>query len=121
MDGIPPWAVKGAPVVCIDNEGAPELELRGKYTIDQAFVWWDGPSVQLVEVEPDWAYYIGFRFSRFRPAISQSQDLAKFHHLLTPTPEERLDALLSDLNDQWEDEEVQAAMLARDAANGRCF
>ncbi len=82
----------GMKVICIDNHGASQLALNGKYTIkaihdDECAVKWRGKlvimaSVWLYEAEPEGGYH-GFAIARFRPAVDRKTDISVFKKLLT--------------------------------------
>lgn len=103
MSGIPSWCRKGVAVECIDDVGifdgdsaygherGPMLGLT--YTIREALLP-DGetPCVLLEEIEnPPEIYAFGvhefmFKASRFRPLISQADDLAAHFDQLLQVP-----------------------------------
>lgn len=102
-----PWAVPGAKVVCVDDrpvmiEGEyHNIFSRGKtYTIESVQVERLGQvngrnprnkvTLSLREVTR-WGKAEGFGVCRFRPLITQADDVAKFAWMLTDT-KERVDA-----------------------------
>lgn len=97
--GIPSWARVGAKVVCIEG-GDPECAAHTMFGLDwpktsevvtvvRAFINpWNVPVLHLKEYpSPDERY--GWDIARFRPLITQSDDIsAHFAHLLdTSAPE----------------------------------
>lgn len=52
---------------------------------------------------PDARHEQGFLIDRFRPLITQQDDVELFRHLLSPSPLERLDLLAERLNELAED------------------
>lgn len=90
------WAKPGVKVVCIDASpnrygDSCGLVLRGIYTVKGKSKT-DGYGVKgvfLEEVDAPYSFAgYGFKVSRFRPLVTktQEQDVAKFRHLLTPSP-----------------------------------
>ena len=90
MSDLPSWARVGAKVVCVDA-GPRRLTAGGVYTIRQVVVGAidaDGApyvGVHLEEIQRTPYRDIGvvpFDIARFRPLVSQSDDIALFtHHL----------------------------------------
>lgn len=103
------WAKPGAKCVCIDNTRHPQLNIGQTYTI--VAVESDDPSVlqagtyagskvlvELAEVK-NWSAKPSYAVERFRPIITQQDDVERFRHLLSPSPLQRLDLLASNLNE----------------------
>jgi hypothetical protein len=101
-----PWAVPGAKVVCVDASTVPgeiwkngDCPVKGAtYTISD--VWVDNSGSLVLEFvekqrslksEQAFGYRVGYNVRRFRPLITQADDVAKFAHLLTTT-KEKVDA-----------------------------
>lgn len=91
------WARPGVKCVCVDdgpcrNSGLQTGLRKGDvYTIRKTLgADLDGfDGVTLVEIEAPFEWNgLGFTSNRFRPLtpISQEQDVAKFRHLLVPSP-----------------------------------
>jgi hypothetical protein len=97
------WARPGVKCVCIDAKPRPGTEWRGDaptlnavYTIRSIFVGpYGGLSASFVELErsdSSKANYpgqlVGYYIERFSPLVTKTlaQDIAKFRHLLTPSP-----------------------------------
>lgn len=96
-----PWAVPGAKVVCIVTRpawtsaarsglGAPQI--GNTYTVREVVILNGIPRLRFVEIvnpitewkdHPEPAEAM-FSVKCFRPLITQSDDVAKFTHLLTP-------------------------------------
>ena len=96
MSDLPSWARVGAKVVCVNDAPLPgtfwnaDGPKRGsQYTIKRIFVgprgFWSADFDELVRSASAKQKYgpdIGYRLDRFRPLVSQSDDLALFtHHL----------------------------------------
>lgn len=96
MSGIPSWAVKGAKVVCVDatpNQFGVLLTKGDVYTVRGISVMdtYGENGLLLEEVSTGGAFSwngeeVGFAFRRFRPAITQSDDISTHfsHHLHAP-------------------------------------
>lgn len=81
------WAKPGVKCVCIDADPkggiGHTLVHQSVYTIDGVFELRGTPGVWLVEVRSEHETG-GFRLERFRPLITEADDLALFtHHLNT--------------------------------------
>ena len=79
----------GQKIVCVDDRGVTNAVKGCVYTVLSIAPFTDingKPGVQLVEIKPltHPTYYVAHRF---RPLISQSDDIAMFKALLSPTPE----------------------------------
>ena len=82
----------GMKVVCIDVDGAPQLQLNGVYTISRILPMAECLRnriylgkicpVELYEVDPFPGNY-GFDPNRFRPAVSRKTDISIFQKMLT--------------------------------------
>lgn len=79
---IPSWAKVGAKVVCVDDSydctGAgkePLITAGTVYTVESI----SDPYIRLLEVEGAFSRYGGYRWRRFRPLVtrSQEQDIAE--------------------------------------------
>ena len=102
MSGIPSWAVRGAKVVCIrwtDEDAvaaamfslAP-LAVDAIYTIRESMMQPGGPAVRLVEVSNAGSGWFDidmpYAVERFRPLITQQDDLATHFKALLDVPEQ---------------------------------
>jgi len=83
-------------VVCVDADGAPQLKLKGIYTIKDVRgpLWqgWRGDrvygySIFLYEAETA-AGYRGFAAERFRPIQERPTDISVFKEMLIDIPVE---------------------------------
>jgi hypothetical protein len=97
------WAAPGAKCVCVDAShwnatsdsliGWAELPVEGEvYEIREVVNWLGDTGLRLVGVNnpliPCLYGEIAFNVTRFRPLITRTEeeDVAKFRHLLTPSP-----------------------------------
>lgn len=85
---LPSWARVGAKVVCIDNCWSPgtfiaecdrKLCVGAKYTIRDTLIWKGAPCIRLEEIRrtvyPDIGIEVPYFLSRFRPLVSDSDEL----------------------------------------------
>lgn len=106
---IPSWARVGAKVVCVDNKiyrgekSGPMPNLREPVTV-KAFLpdsLGRGPHL-IIEEFPNIGKFsrmeLGWRLSRFRPLITEADDIALFKSLLNPTLVDKLDLLAERLD-----------------------
>lgn len=104
MTFIPSWARVGAKVVCVDDAGGPDKWTEGDgpargciYTIVRALVADDGlVDIHLAEIRRGplararWGNDVGYSVHRFRPLITQQDDIeAHFRALLDVPVDER--------------------------------
>lgn len=85
------WARVGVKCVCVSQKGT--LVLGREYTV-LAIKPFEGLLYLTVDTPPDWLGESSYLPDRFRPLISQADDVAMFQKLVdTMKPTERLDAL----------------------------
>lgn len=82
----------GQKVVCVDDgpskHGDPCGLKKGEvYTVLSTGRHHDGPYVTLHEIDPVGLRYIGFRASRFRPAVDKPTNILIFKRMLKPADE----------------------------------
>jgi len=84
----------GQRVVCVDADDAPQLKLRGIYTIKQIIgpmaQHWRGAIIRghaifLYEAEPHLDYF-GFAADRFRPIHGRETNISIFTDMLIDVP-----------------------------------
>lgn len=101
-----PWAKPGAKVVCVDASTVPgKIWKNGDQPSEGATctildVWVDNTGSLVLEfvekrrsrkTEEAFGYRVGYNVRRFRPLITQADDVAKFAWMLTDT-KEKVDA-----------------------------
>ena len=99
---IPNWAKLGAKVVCVDDRVHPApswvvwsteaipLVKGERYTLGEISVHNGFLLACINEVPLRGDDDFGYKLSRFRPLITQSDDIALFTHLLETTSEDQL-------------------------------
>lgn len=118
---VPSWAKTGAKVVCVnaapkplrDTNGVPHdpsyfgftLPVEGEtYTIRSAKAYKDGVGIFLNEIDNTHCLNgkgneVALGIWRFRPIITEADDIALFKSLLNPTLVDKLDLLAERVND----------------------
>jgi len=87
MSGIPGWARVGAKVVCVDDGDAPALTADAIYTITGIAFGWQGVGFLVLAELPE-HLRDGWFFSRFRPLITQQDDIETHFKALLDVPEQ---------------------------------
>lgn len=116
---IPSWARVGAKVVCVDGSPALEMSvyipflekgeiylvegvLREKGVDRKTGLFGEVDTLKLAGVARRGTVQ-GFDTSRFRPLITEADDIAQFKSLLNPTLVDKLDLLAERMNELAED------------------
>jgi hypothetical protein len=90
MNAIPGWARVGAKVVCI--EAHADIEVGAVYTLSSCRMadgWWGTePLVTLREVKNPWDQDGEYFLSRFRPLVTQHDDIETHFKALLDVPEQ---------------------------------